>query len=156
MAAILVWAATDVRCRRPRSTCCWRARWRALHRGVSEQVRTAGGDPELTDLVEMEVRELCRSTTSGGRCAGDPRQCVGGLNGEAQWEAKIDELMDAVDTNVPLPERAIDQPFLMPIEDILFHLGPRHGGYGPYRAWPGEGWAKRSEIVGFRETARRW
>src|SRR5208282_1762695 len=44
---------------------------------------------------------------------------LGALNGEAQWEAKIDELMEAVDTFVPRPDRAVDRPFLMPIEDIF-------------------------------------
>jgi len=44
---------------------------------------------------------------------------LGALNGEAQWEAKIDELMEAVDKSVPLPARDIDKPFLMPIEDIF-------------------------------------
>ncbi len=44
---------------------------------------------------------------------------LGALNGEAQWEAKIDELMDAVDAYVPRPDRAVDLPFLMPIEDIF-------------------------------------
>ena len=77
-------------------------------------------DPELTDLVEMEVRELLSKYNFPGDDVPVIRgSALGGLNGEAQWEAKIDELMDAVDANVPLPARAIDQPFLMPIEDIF-------------------------------------
>jgi len=44
---------------------------------------------------------------------------LGALNGEPQWEAKVDELMEAVDTYVPRPDRAVDRPFLMPIEDIF-------------------------------------
>src|ERR1700727_1793154 len=77
-------------------------------------------DEELTDLVEMEVRELLSKYNFPGDDVPVIRgSALGGLNGEAQWEAKIDELMDAVDKNVPLPERAIDQPFLMPIEDIF-------------------------------------
>src|ERR1700676_3177775 len=77
-------------------------------------------DEELTDLVEMEVRELLSKYNFPGDDVPVIRgSALGGLNGEAQWEKKIDELMDAVDKNVPLPARAIDQPFLMPIEDIF-------------------------------------
>jgi len=77
-------------------------------------------DEELTDLVEMEVRELLSKYNFPGDDVPVIRgSALGGLNGEAQWEAKIDELMDAVDKNVPLPARAIDQPFLMPIEDVF-------------------------------------
>ena len=60
-------------------------------------------DEELTDLVEMEVRELLSSTIPGRRRSGHSWFGPGGLNGEAQWEAKVDALMDAVDKNVPLP-----------------------------------------------------
>src|ERR1700723_2795194 len=77
-------------------------------------------DEELTDLVEMEVRELLSKYNFPGDDVPVIRgSALGGLNGETQWEAKIDELMAAVDKNVPLPARAIDQPFLMPIEDIF-------------------------------------
>jgi len=77
-------------------------------------------DQELVDLVEMEVRELLSKYDYPGDDVPVIRgSALGGLNGEAQWEAKIDELMAAVDANVPLPARAIDQPFLMPIEDIF-------------------------------------
>ena len=97
-------------------------------------------DPELIDLVEMEVRELLSKYNFPGDDLPVIRgSALGALNGEAQWEAKIDELMDAVDKNVPLPAREIDKPFLMPIEDIFSISGTRHGGYGPYRAWQGEG-----------------
>ena len=77
-------------------------------------------DPELTDLVEMEVRELLSKYQFPGDDVPVIRgSALGALNGEAQWEAKIDELMEAVDKYVPQPERAIDLPFLMPIEDIF-------------------------------------
>ena len=77
-------------------------------------------DEELTDLVEMEVRELLTKYNFPGDDVPVIRgSALGGLNGEAQWEAKIDELMEAVDKNVPMPARAIDRPFLMPIEDIF-------------------------------------
>ena len=77
-------------------------------------------DPELIDLVEMEVRELLSKYNFPGDDVPVIRgSALGALNGEAQWEAKIDELMEAVDKNVPLPARDIDKPFLMPIEDIF-------------------------------------
>ena len=77
-------------------------------------------DAELIDLVEMEVRELLSKYQFPGDDVPVIRgSALGALNGEAQWEAKIDELMDAVDKYVPRPDRAVDQPFLMPIEDIF-------------------------------------
>jgi elongation factor Tu len=78
---------------------------------------------------------------------------LGGLNGEAQWEAKIDELMAAVDSNVPLPARAIDQPFLMPIEDIFSISG--RGTVVTGRIERGKvKVGEEVEIVGFRETRK--
>src|ERR1700727_181501 len=77
-------------------------------------------DTELIDLVEMEVRELLSKYDFPGDDVPVIRgSALGALNGEAQWEAKIDELMDAVDKNVPQPDRLVDLPFLMPIEDIF-------------------------------------
>jgi translation elongation factor TU len=73
-------------------------------------------DEELIDLVEMEVRELLSKYDFPGDDVPVIRgSALGALNGEAQWEAKIDELMDAVDKNVPQPDRLVDLPFLMPI-----------------------------------------
>src|SRR5271163_4604512 len=77
-------------------------------------------DEELIELVEMEVRELLSKYDYPGDDTPVIRgSALGALNGEAQWEAKIDELMAAVDKYIPQPERAVDQPFLMPIEDIF-------------------------------------
>src|SRR6185369_3413444 len=77
-------------------------------------------DPELLDLVELEVRELLKSYGFPGDDIPVVRgSALGALNGEAQWEAKIDELMAAVDSYIPMPERQVDKPFLMPIEDIF-------------------------------------
>jgi elongation factor Tu len=77
-------------------------------------------DEELLDLVELEVRELLSKYEFPGDDIPVVRgSALGGLNGEAQWEAKIDELMAAVDSYIPTPARAIDQPFLMPVEDIF-------------------------------------
>ena len=77
-------------------------------------------DEELIELVEMEVRELLSKYDYPGDDTPIIRgSALGALNGEAQWEAKIDELMDAVDKYIPQPERAVNLPFLMPIEDIF-------------------------------------
>jgi elongation factor Tu len=80
-------------------------------------------DAELLDLVEMEIRELLafyEFEEDGPIIRGS---ALGGLNGEAQWEEKIMELMDAVDSHIPLPERAVDKPFLMPVEDVFSITG---------------------------------
>ena len=77
-------------------------------------------DAELVDLVEMEVRELLTKYQFPGDSLPIVRgSALGALNGEAKWEKSIDELMEAVDKSVPLPQRDIDKPFLMPIEDIF-------------------------------------
>ena len=81
-------------------------------------------DEELLELVEMEVRELLNEYGFPGDdvpiIAGS---ALGALNGEAKWVEKIMELMDAVDDYIPTPERPIDQPFLMPIEDVFTITG---------------------------------
>src|ERR1700684_153672 len=72
-------------------------------------------DTELIDLVEMEVRELLSKYQFPGDDVPVIRgSAPGALKGEPEWEAKIDELMEAVDNYVPRPDRAIDKPFLMP------------------------------------------
>src|SRR5476651_46594 len=111
-------------------------------------------DPELIDLVEMEVRELLSKYDFPGDDVPVIRgSALGGLNGEAEWEAKIDELMDAVDKYVPLPARAIDQPFLMPIEDIFSISG--RGTVVTGRIERGKvKVGEEVEIVGFRETRK--
>ena len=77
-------------------------------------------DPELIELVEMEVRELLSSYDYPGD---DIPIIVGSalkaLEGDPAYEAKIMELMDAVDSYIPVPERATDKPFLMPVEDVF-------------------------------------
>ena len=81
-------------------------------------------DAELLELVEMEVRELLNEYGFPGDdvpvIAGSS---LGALNGEQQWVDKIIELMNAVDEYIPTPERAVDQPFLMPIEDVFTITG---------------------------------
>ena len=81
-------------------------------------------DEELLELVEMEVRELL----SEYGFPGDDVPVVmgsslGALNGEAEWEEKIMELMGAVDSYIPTPARPVDQPFLMPVEDVFTITG---------------------------------
>src|SRR5207302_1295210 len=77
-------------------------------------------DPELLELVELEVRELLKSYQFPGDALPVIRgSALGALNGEEKWEKTILELMAAVDKNVPLPQREVDKPFAMPIEDIF-------------------------------------
>src|ERR1700740_1488622 len=111
-------------------------------------------DPELIDLVEMEVRELLSKYQFPGDDLPVIRgSALGARNGEEKWEKSVDELMDAVDKNVPLPARAIDQPFLMPIEDIFSISG--RGTVVTGRIERGKvKVGEESEIVGFRETRK--
>jgi elongation factor Tu len=81
-------------------------------------------DPEMLDLVEMEIRDLLNKYEFPGDDVPIIRgSALGALNGEPQWEAKVIELMDAVDNYVPLPVRDIDKPFLMPVEDVFSITG---------------------------------
>ncbi|MBR6064107.1 MAG: elongation factor Tu [Bacteroidales bacterium] len=81
-------------------------------------------DPELLDLVEMEVRELLNFYGFEGDDTPIIRgSALGGLNQEPKWVEKIMELMDAVDTWIPLPGRDKDKDFLMPIEDVFSITG---------------------------------
>ena len=81
-------------------------------------------DEELLELVELEVRELLNEYEFPGDDAPVVRvSALKALEGDAEWQAKIMELMDAVDTAVPEPERDLDKPFLMPIEDVFTITG---------------------------------
>jgi len=81
-------------------------------------------DAELLDLVEMEIRDLLTSYGFDGDNTPIIRgSATGALAGEAQWVAKVTELMDAVDSYIPLPPRPIDQPFLMSVEDVFSITG---------------------------------
>ena len=81
-------------------------------------------DEELLDLVEMEIRELLTFYGFDGDNVPVIRgSALGGLNKEPKWVEKIMELMDAVDTYIPLPTRARDKDFLMPIEDVFSITG---------------------------------
>ena len=112
-------------------------------------------DPELLDLVELEMRELL----SFYEFPGDEIPIVRGsalkaINGEAEGEAQIEELMKAVDDYVPIPQRETDKPFLMPVEDIFTISGRGTVATGKVergRVKVGE----EIEIVGIRPTMKR-
>jgi elongation factor Tu len=81
-------------------------------------------DPELLELVEMEIRDLLTFYQFDG--ANTPiiaGSALGGLNNEPKWVEKIMELMEAVDSYIPIPPRDIDKPFLMPVEDVFSITG---------------------------------
>ncbi len=81
-------------------------------------------DEELLELVELEVRELLSSYEfDGDNIPVVQGSALGALNGDAQWEEKIVELMSAVDETIPTPERDVDKPFLMPVEDVFSITG---------------------------------
>ena len=81
-------------------------------------------DEEMLELVEMDMRELLSFYDFDGDNTPIIRgSALGALNGEPQWEDKVMELMEAVDNWVPLPERDIDKPFLMPVEDVFSITG---------------------------------
>jgi elongation factor Tu len=111
-------------------------------------------DPELLDLVELEVRDLLKSYQFPGDKVPVVRlSALGALNGEEKWEKQIDELMKAVDEYVPLPQRDIDKPFLMPIEDIFSISG--RGTVVTGRIERGKcKTGEEMEIVGFRATQK--
>jgi elongation factor Tu len=81
-------------------------------------------DPELLELVEMEIRDLLSSYGfDGDNTPIIQGSATGALAGEDKWIAKIDELMDAVDSYIPLPPRPVDLPFLMSVEDVFSITG---------------------------------
>ena len=111
-------------------------------------------DEELIDLVEMEVRELLNEYGFDG----DETPIIRGsalkaLEGDPKYEAAIDELMDAVDSWIPDPERDIDKPFLMAIEDVMTISG--RGTVATGRVERGTAHlGDEVEIVGIRETSK--
>jgi len=112
-------------------------------------------DAELLELVELEVRELLKSYQyPGDSIAVVKGSALQALNGDAKWEKTIDELMDAVDKNVPQPVRDIDKPFAMPIEDIFSISG--RGTVVTGRIERGKvKVGEEIEIVGFRPTQKK-
>ncbi|HEV7378514.1 MAG TPA: elongation factor Tu [Dyadobacter sp.] len=81
-------------------------------------------DPELLELVEMEIRELLSFYDyDGDNIPVIQGSALGGLNGEEKWVKTIEDLMDAVDSYIPIPPRMTDLPFLMPVEDVFSITG---------------------------------
>jgi elongation factor Tu len=81
-------------------------------------------DAELLELVEMEIRELLTSYGfDGDNTPIIQGSATGALAGEAQWVTKVEELMDAVDSYIPIPPRLVDLPFLMSVEDVFSITG---------------------------------
>ncbi len=81
-------------------------------------------DEEILELVEMEIRELLDFYEfDGDNTPVIQGSALGAMNGEEKWEDKIMELMDAVDSWIPLPPREVDKPFLMPVEDVFSITG---------------------------------
>jgi elongation factor Tu len=111
-------------------------------------------DPELLELVELEVRELLKSYGFPGDDLPVVKvSALGGLNGEPKWEAAIDDLMQKVDDYIPMPERIVDKPFIMPIEDIFSIQG--RGTVVTGRIEKGiVKVGEECEIVGFQDTKK--
>jgi elongation factor Tu len=109
-------------------------------------------DDELLDLVEMEVRELLTEYDFPGDDIPFIRgSALGALNGEAKWQEKIQELMNAVDSYIDTPVRETDKPFLMPVEDVFTITG--RGTVATGRVERGQVKVGDSvEIVGIRDT----
>jgi elongation factor Tu len=112
-------------------------------------------DPELLDLVELEVRDLLKSYGFPGDDLPVVRvSALKALNGDPEGVAGVTKLMDALDTYIPLPEREVDKPFLMPIEDV-FSISGRGtvvtGRVDRGKVKVGE----EVEIVGFRATEKK-
>ena len=82
-------------------------------------------DEELIELVEMEARELLDELRVPGRrhCRSSSGSALKALEGDAEWQQKIWDLMDAVDSYIPTPERDVDKPFLMAVEDTMTITG---------------------------------
>jgi elongation factor Tu len=112
-------------------------------------------DPELLDLVELEVRELLKKYEFPGDdipvIRGSAKQAMDALGKDEKANAPIKALMDAVDNYIPMPERPVDKPFLMPVEDVFSISG--RGTVGTGRVERGKGKVgDKVEIVGMRET----
>ena len=111
-------------------------------------------EKDLIDLVEEEVRELLTKNGFDGKTAPVIRgSALKALEGDPVWSAKIGELMDALDSYIPMPIREVDKPFLMPIEDIFSIEGRGTVVTGRIE----RGMIKvgeEVEIIGFRDTVK--
>jgi elongation factor Tu len=112
-------------------------------------------DPELLDLVELEVRELLKKYEFPGDeipvVRGSAKQAMDGLGKDTKANESILKLMEAVDSYIPTPDRAVDRPFLMPVEDVFSISG--RGTVGTGRVERGRiKVGEKAEIVGIRAT----
>jgi len=112
-------------------------------------------DEEMLELVEMEMRELLSFYDFDGDNTPIIRgSALGALNGVAEWEDKVMELMDAVDTWIELPVRATDKPFLMPVEDVFSITG--RGTVATGRIETGKiKTGEEVQIIGLGQTAKK-
>jgi len=117
-------------------------------------------DPELVELVELEIRELLNNYNFPGDdtpiIAGSALQALNAADKSRndKWAGKIWELMDAVDSYIPTPERPVDKPFLMPLEDVFTITG--RGTVGTGRVERGRiKVGEEVEVVGLREETRK-
>ena len=112
-------------------------------------------DEELLELVELEVRELLSAYDFPGDDTPVVRvSALGALNGEEKWEKTIDDLMAAVDSFISTPEREIDKPFLMPVEDVFSISG--RGTVVTGRIERGQvKVSEEVEIIGIRDTQKK-
>jgi len=117
-------------------------------------------DPELVELVELEIRELLNNYNFPGDdtpiIAGSALQALNAADKSRndKWAGKIWELMDAVDSYIPSPERPVDKPFLMPLEDVFTITG--RGTVGTGRVERGRiKVGEEVEVVGLREETRK-
>ena len=118
--AILVVSALDGAMPQTREHVLLARRVGVTHLVVAMNKADAVEDPELLDLVELELREmLSRYGFPGGEVPIVRVSALRALAGEPRWVQSIVDLLDAVDTYVPVPPRALDRPFLMPIENAL-------------------------------------
>ncbi|XP_078663820.1 elongation factor Tu 1-like [Branchiostoma floridae x Branchiostoma belcheri] len=118
-AAILTVAATDGPMPQTREHILLARQVNVSHMVVFMNKCDMVDDEELLELVEQEIRELLSEYNfPGDDIPVIQGSALGALNGEEKWEAKIVELAEALDSYIPEPERAVDKPFLMPIQDI--------------------------------------
>jgi elongation factor Tu len=112
-------------------------------------------DPELVDLVELEIRELLKHYGFPGDDVPVVRvSALKALNGEADGVESVLKLMDALDSYIPLPQREVDKPFLMPIEDVFSISG--RGTVVTGRIERGKvKVSEEIEIVGFKPTEKK-
>src|SRR5215470_2990551 len=153
--AILVVSATDGPMPQTREHVLLARQVNVPHLVVALNKVDAVDDPELLDLVELEVRELLSSYGFKGDDVPVVRvSALKALQGDAEGVAGVVKLMEALDTYIPLPEREIDKPFMMPIEDVFSISG--RGTVVTGRVERGQvKVGEEIEIVGFRPTEKK-